>query len=85
MRRLLQVTKDVKQLVNDMKQVMEPYTASKLKVLTKSLLPCRASRCSDRCAQARRSNVLKDFVMVAGPLGVSHMVHSQLCAKLQKQ
>jgi len=42
------------QLVADMKHVMAPYTAAKLKV--------------------RKANVLKDFVNVAGPLGISHFI-----------
>lgn len=42
------------QLISDMKRVMEPYTAIKLKV--------------------RKSNVMKDFVNMAGPLGISHFV-----------
>eukprot|EP00123_Amoebidium_parasiticum_P016007 comp23243_c0_seq1/m.37945 comp23243_c0_seq1/g.37945 ORF comp23243_c0_seq1/g.37945 comp23243_c0_seq1/m.37945 type:complete len:490 (-) comp23243_c0_seq1:345-1814(-) len=41
-------------LIRDIRSVMEPYTASKLKV--------------------RRQNVLKDFVNVAGPLGISHFL-----------
>lgn len=42
------------QLVLDLRHVMEPFTASHLKVT--------------------RRNVLKDFVSVAGPLGVSHFL-----------
>lgn len=42
------------QLVLDLRQIMEPHTASRLKV--------------------RRKNVLKDFVAVAGPLGVTHFL-----------
>ncbi|CAK8681358.1 suppressor of SWI4 1 homolog [Clavelina lepadiformis] len=45
---------NVQQLVMDMRKVMEPYTASNLKV--------------------RKKNILKDFVAVAGPLGVTHFV-----------
>uniref|UniRef100_H2YX33 Brix domain-containing protein n=1 Tax=Ciona savignyi TaxID=51511 RepID=H2YX33_CIOSA len=48
------VGSNVQQLVTDMRRVMEPFTASKLKV--------------------RKKNVLKDFVSVAGPLGVSHFI-----------
>ncbi|XP_078604528.1 suppressor of SWI4 1 homolog isoform X1 [Branchiostoma floridae x Branchiostoma japonicum] len=48
------VGNNVGQLVKDMRRVMEPFTASNLKV--------------------RKKNVLKDFVAVAGPLGVTHLV-----------
>ncbi|KAM9474571.1 LOW QUALITY PROTEIN: suppressor of SWI4 1 homolog [Salvelinus alpinus] len=48
-----QVGKNVGQLVEDMRRVMEPFTES-LKV--------------------RKKNVLKDFVAVAGPLGVTHFM-----------
>ncbi|KAI8518304.1 hypothetical protein Bbelb_043210 [Branchiostoma belcheri] len=48
------VGNNVGQLVTDMRRVMEPFTASNLKV--------------------RKKNVLKDFVAVAGPLGVTHLV-----------
>jgi len=46
------VGKSVSQLIRDVRKVMEPNTASRLK--------------------ERRSNHLKDFVQVAGQLGVSH-------------
>lgn len=42
------------QLVRDMRQVMEPHTASRL--------------------QERKSNRLRDYVTMAGPLGVSHLL-----------
>uniref|UniRef100_F6Z910 Peter pan homolog (Drosophila) n=1 Tax=Ciona intestinalis TaxID=7719 RepID=F6Z910_CIOIN len=48
------VGSNVQQLAMDMRRVMEPFTASKLKV--------------------RKKNVLKDFVAVAGPLGVTHFI-----------
>nr|XP_022319167.1 suppressor of SWI4 1 homolog [Crassostrea virginica] len=48
------VGKNILQLIKDMRQLMEPYTASKL--------------------QVRKKNVLKDFVSVAGELGVSHFL-----------
>lgn len=48
------VTRDLAMLVGDMRGVMSPNTASKLKVL--------------------KRNVMKDFVNVAGPLGVTHMM-----------
>ena len=49
-----QVDKDVKYLVNDIRQVMEPFTAASLKVTKK--------------------NSLKDFVGIAGPLHVTHLI-----------
>uniref|UniRef100_A0A1A8J3H1 Peter pan homolog n=1 Tax=Nothobranchius kuhntae TaxID=321403 RepID=A0A1A8J3H1_NOTKU len=49
-----QVGKNVGQLIQDMRRVMQPYTAESLKV--------------------RKKNVLKDFVSVAGPLGVTHFI-----------
>ncbi|XP_062515775.1 suppressor of SWI4 1 homolog isoform X2 [Corticium candelabrum] len=44
----------VQQLALDTRKLMEPYTASHLKV--------------------KRNNVLKDFVHIAGPLGVTHLI-----------
>lgn len=49
-----QIGKNVGQLIEDMRRVMEPYTAESLKV--------------------RKKNVLKDFVAIAGPLGVTHFM-----------
>ncbi|CDQ81099.1 unnamed protein product [Oncorhynchus mykiss] len=49
-----QVVKNVGQLVENMRRVVEPFTAESLKV--------------------RKKNVLKDFVAVAGPLGVTHFM-----------
>uniref|UniRef100_A0A8B9QD23 Suppressor of SWI4 1 homolog n=1 Tax=Apteryx owenii TaxID=8824 RepID=A0A8B9QD23_APTOW len=48
------VGKNVRQLILDVRKVMEPYTARALKV--------------------RKKNSLKDFVAVAGPLGVTHFL-----------
>ena len=44
----------VKSLTEDVRKIMEPHTASKLK--------------------DSKSNKLKDFIQVAGPLGVTHFV-----------
>lgn len=44
----------VTQLVHDMRNVMEPHTASRLK--------------------ERRSNRLRDYTTMAGPLGVTHLM-----------
>jgi len=49
-----EVGKSVLQLEMDIRRVMEPYTATKLKV--------------------NKKNVVKDFVHVAGPLGVTHLL-----------
>ncbi|KAM7371805.1 hypothetical protein PAMP_009015 [Pampus punctatissimus] len=49
-----QIGKNVGQLIQDVRRVMEPYTAETLKV--------------------RKKNVLKDFVAIAGPLGVTHFM-----------
>nr|XP_057905852.1 suppressor of SWI4 1 homolog [Doryrhamphus excisus] len=48
------VGKNVGQLITDIREVMQPYTAEQLKV--------------------RKKNVLKDFVDIAGPLGVTHFM-----------
>ncbi|KAI6059988.1 Suppressor of SWI4 1-like protein [Aix galericulata] len=48
------VGKSVRQLILDVRRVMEPYTARALKV--------------------RKKNSMKDFVAVAGPLGVTHFL-----------
>ncbi|KAF4550991.1 Brix domain-containing protein 2 [Elsinoe fawcettii] len=48
-----QVGPAVTQLVQDVREVMEPHTASKLR--------------------ERKSNKLRDYVTMAGPLGVSHL------------
>ncbi|XP_071776769.1 suppressor of SWI4 1 homolog [Centroberyx gerrardi] len=49
-----QIGKNVGQLVQDVRRVMEPFTAESLKI--------------------RKKNVLKDFVAIAGPLGVTHFM-----------
>ncbi|XP_060095915.1 suppressor of SWI4 1 homolog [Heteronotia binoei] len=46
--------KNLQQLIMDVRRVMEPYTATNLKV--------------------RKKNTLKDFVSVAGPLGITHFL-----------
>lgn len=48
------MTRNCAQLVADWRRVMEPNTASRLRV--------------------KRKNRLRDFVDMAGPLGVTHMV-----------
>jgi ribosome biogenesis protein SSF1/2 len=49
-----EVGPSVTQLVRDMRLVMSPHTAARLK--------------------ERRSNKLRDYITMAGPLGVSHML-----------
>ena len=49
-----EIEKDLKDLVNDFRKVMEPFTARDLKVT--------------------RKNNLKDFISIAGPLHVSHLL-----------
>lgn len=48
------IEKDIRDLIIDMRHVMEPFTASDLKVTKK--------------------NSLKDFVAIAGPLHVTHLI-----------
>lgn len=52
--RMGKVGASVKQLVVDLRRVMQPYTATNLKELPR--------------------NVLKDFISVAGPLGITHFL-----------
>lgn len=49
-----QVDKNVRELIQDVRKVMQPYTAAELK--------------------ATKKNSLKDFVAIAGPLHVSHLI-----------
>eukprot|EP00117_Sycon_ciliatum_P026146 scpid57408/ scgid21529/ Suppressor of SWI4 1 homolog; Peter Pan homolog len=49
-----EVGHNVLRLVMDLRRIMEPFTAPKLKV--------------------RKNNVIKDYVAVAGPLGITHML-----------
>ncbi|XP_026532155.1 suppressor of SWI4 1 homolog [Notechis scutatus] len=48
------IGKNIQQLIQDVRRVMEPYSATSLKV--------------------RKKNSLKDFVTIAGPLGVTHFL-----------
>ncbi|XP_077181935.1 suppressor of SWI4 1 homolog [Paroedura picta] len=48
------IGKNLQQLILDVRRVMEPYTATNLKV--------------------RKKNTLKDFVAMAGPLGITHFL-----------
>lgn len=48
------IDNDIRDLISNMRQVMEPFTASSLKVTKK--------------------NSLKDFVSIAGPMHVSHLI-----------
>uniref|UniRef100_A0A0B8RTJ0 Suppressor of SWI4 1-like protein n=1 Tax=Philothamnus irregularis TaxID=1899461 RepID=A0A0B8RTJ0_9SAUR len=48
------IGKNIQQLIEDVRRVMEPFSATSLKV--------------------RKKNSLKDFVTIAGPLGVTHFL-----------
>lgn len=60
----------VTQLARDFRTVMEPDTASRLKVCEATDISCllRAN-----FQQERRANKLKDYTAMAGPLGVTHL------------
>lgn len=61
------VSKLVTQLVADVRRVMEPNTASRLQVLPFAAVILML-------VQERKRNRLRDFVAVAGPMGVSHIM-----------
>ncbi|KAI4205474.1 MAG: hypothetical protein LQ346_001428 [Caloplaca aetnensis] len=66
-----EVGSSVSQLVKDVRKMMEPGTASRLKVIPLMdiwLLGKAHHR------QERKSNKLRDFTTMAGPLGVSHLL-----------
>ena len=66
------VGSSVSQLVKDVRNMMEPGTASRLKVrLTLQLvdIPIKADG-----QQERKSNRLRDYTTMAGPLGVTHLL-----------
>ncbi|KAL8897565.1 MAG: hypothetical protein Q9207_007158 [Kuettlingeria erythrocarpa] len=66
-----EVGSSVSQLVKDVRKMMEPGTASRLKVI-----PLIAIWLLGKAhhTQERRSNRLRDFTTMAGPLGVSHLL-----------
>ena len=59
-----------RQLVKDVRSMMEPGTASRLKVRLKPVCFVPA----DVHLQERKSNRLRDYTTMAGPLGVSHLL-----------
>jgi ribosome biogenesis protein SSF1/2 len=68
------VGRSVTALVKDVRRMMEPNTASNLRVSYSShkVLWCGSE--INCCEQERKTNRLRDFVMVAGQLGVSHFL-----------
>jgi len=54
----------------DIRKVMEPHTAHKLKVSVTIATVCLLSL----YPQALKNNVLRDFLHVAGPYGVTHLL-----------
>ena len=74
-----EVGPSVSQLVKDVRAMMEPNTASRLKVrgyiLTVHvyIFACSTSIMLTMVKE-RRSNKLKDYTTMAGPLGVSHLL-----------
>jgi ribosome biogenesis protein SSF1/2 len=73
------VGKSVRSLVHDIRRVMDPNTASRLRVswqMASNWYNYELNVCTDRVVgqQERKSNKLKDFIHIAGQLGVSHFV-----------
>jgi ribosome biogenesis protein SSF1/2 len=66
-----EVGASVSQLVKDVRSMMEPGTASRLKVMRRSF---SLRKVCSRASQERRSNRLRDYTTMAGPLGVSHLM-----------
>lgn len=66
-----EVGPSVSQLVRDVRAMMEPDTASMLKVVDRPFPPMSKLT---RNAKERKSNRLRDFTTMAGPLGVSHLL-----------
>jgi len=64
------VRREVQQLVQDFRQVMMPNTAPNLKVQILSTIFI-----SLRVFQVTKRNVMKDFLNVAGQLGVTHLLY----------
>ena len=68
-----EVGPSVSQLVKDVRAMMEPDTASRLKVGHNLSVQWLSFR-STESFKERRSNRLKDYVTMAGPLGVTHLL-----------
>ncbi|KRY27458.1 Suppressor of SWI4 1 -like protein [Trichinella spiralis] len=63
----------VRHLIGDLRKTFSPFSAAKLKV--GNCFGCAYSAsCGCLLLQVRKSNSLKDFVSIAGPLSVSHML-----------
>ncbi|KRX44704.1 Suppressor of SWI4 1 -like protein [Trichinella murrelli] len=63
----------VRRLIGDLRKTFSPFSAAKLKV--GNCFGCAYSAsCGCLLLQVRKSNSLKDFVSIAGPLSVSHML-----------
>lgn len=70
-----EVGPSVSQLVKDVRAMMEPDTASRLKV-RRRLSSCVAviEKQIANALKERRSNKLRDYLTMAGPLGVTHLL-----------
>ncbi|KAL8873349.1 MAG: hypothetical protein Q9174_001169 [Haloplaca sp. 1 TL-2023] len=66
-----EVGSSVTQLVKDVRSTMEPSTASRLRVSVPVLTSLYSVA---HLHQERRSNKLRDYTTMAGPLGVSHLL-----------
>jgi ribosome biogenesis protein SSF1/2 len=71
-----EVGSSVSQLVKDVRAMMEPDTASRLKVRIafSTFFKSNEQLLNSAHTQERRSNKLKDFTSMAGPLGVTHFM-----------
>jgi ribosome biogenesis protein SSF1/2 len=69
-----QVGSSLTQLVRDMRKVMEPNTASRLKVSPHIDLPSVSSAVADRESKERNRNKLKDYLTMAPALQVTHLL-----------
>lgn len=67
-----EVGPSVSQLVKDVRAMMEPETASRLKVSL--AVRNQSAEAETVCEQERNSNRLRDYTTMAGPLGVSHLL-----------
>jgi ribosome biogenesis protein SSF1/2 len=69
-----EVGSSVSQLVTDVRHVMEPDTAIRLKVSCPSLLLQFSTRQIANFVKERRHNKIRDYLTMCGPLGVSHLL-----------
>jgi ribosome biogenesis protein SSF1/2 len=71
-----QVGSSVSELVKDVRRMMEPDTASRLRVSLRISSPCDLSSEKfgvSQYPQERKGNRLKDYTAMTGPLGVTHL------------